>query len=110
MGNDEGGGPTGVAKVRSGAERSRRAAPRRAAPLRSAPRRTIATMSAAPMTHCLRINSRGMANSDEERGLPASLSFPFMRFLSAFPAFIAIYSLRDSKTILQLSFLFYVKT
>lgn len=29
MGNDEGGGPTGVAKVRSGAERSRRAAPRR---------------------------------------------------------------------------------
>lgn len=54
MGNDEGGGPTGVAKVRSGAER---VAPRHAAP-------TIATMSPAPMTHCLRINRRGMANSN----------------------------------------------
>lgn len=81
MGNDEGGGPTGVAKVRSGAERSRRAAPSG----------TIATMSAAPMMHCLRINRRGPANSDEERGLAASLSFLSMRFPSAFSRVLAFY-------------------
>jgi len=73
MGNDEDGAPTaGVAKVRSGAERSRRAAPSW----------TIATMSATPMTHCLRINRRGTANSDEKRGLAASLSFLFVQFSS----------------------------
>lgn len=63
-------------------------------------------MSAAPMTHCLRINRRGTANSDRKRALAASLSFLFMPFPLAFPAFlhstIAIHLLLKYIVILKL--------
>lgn len=63
---------TGLAEV-IGAER--RVATRRAEPRRA---EQFATISAAPMTHCLRINRGGTANlSTRERNDGAAASRPF---------------------------------
>lgn len=84
MSNDEGGGPAGDGPMF--AERPRRADPN-----------NRDYLSAAPMTHCLRINRRAMANSDEKRGpvaLPSFVRFPSASFTLQFTA--AIYTPRLS--------------
>lgn len=75
MSNDEGGGSPPAGGRTDVAERPRRA---------DSNNRDY--LSIAPMTHCLRINRRAMANSDEIRG---SVALPsFVRFASASFAFL----------------------
>lgn len=80
MGNDEGGRRFGV-----GAER-------RAEPSR--PEQSL-TISTAPMTHCLRINRRGTANSSEKTRAGRAA------FFSVHAIFISFFSSRSCTSLSQ---------